>query len=83
MKLDFPAKNDLNINVDFWREKSNINFRYDDIMPLAQNCTEIYVWNTKSFTPGFHPLIPNLDKYPDSNLAKLTYQKPKSDVDNH
>merc|ERR1712062_170923 len=62
----------------------NLKITYDDIMPLAKNCTEILVWRTMSFTPRFRPL-PNLTKisYSDTNLPQLTYQKPKSDVDNH
>ena len=48
-------------------------FRYEDIMPLAQNCTQIYVWHTMSFTPPFRSL--DLSKYSDTNLPQLTNQK--------
>ena len=47
-------------------------FSYDDIMPLAKNCTEIYVWHTMTFTPPFRNLgLEDLNANPDTNLATL------------
>ena len=31
-------------------------YRYEDIVPLAKNCTEIYVWRTMTFTPPFRQM---------------------------
>ena len=48
--------------------------RYDDIIPLAKNCTEIYVWHTMTFTLPYRQLhLENLNAIndADTNLPKL------------
>ena len=48
--------------------------RYDDIIPLAKNCTEIYVWHTMTFSLPYRQLhLENLNAIndADTNLPKL------------
>lgn len=56
-----------------WEEEGflhSLNIKYNDILPLAKNCTEIYVWHTMTFAPKVKmATVPKWKSF--SNLRRL------------
>ena len=48
-------------------------FRYRDIVPLAKNCTEIYVWHTMTMAPSIQlsKSVSDLKDLKTSNVGPL------------